>query len=148
MKNNTEHNRNEEHDWMKDVPGTEPFKAPEGYFDDLSDRISSRLTARTSPKPLFPRLAVVGSLAAVVIALFFYLNDSKDNNHPSTLAQESSIAIDELEENISLSDFDDNLIVETLVMNDASTDELNEWDDAEDYLIENNVELSLIISEL
>lgn len=148
MKNDSEHNRNEEQQWMKDAPRTEPFKAPEGYFEDLSDRISSRLNARTSPKPLFPRLAVVGSLAAVVIALFFYLNDSTENQHPTTLTQQTYISVDELEENVSLSEFDDNLIVETLVLNDASTDELEEWDEAEDYLIENNVELSLIISEL
>jgi hypothetical protein len=151
MKKEQQYDQGHEVDLLKNLPKQEAYKAPDGYFDSLEAKLSSRISGQPSPgmvRGLFPRLAMAVSLAIAALFVFLYVNDSNDNDHSHVTEKHVIMTVDELEDNVSLAEFDENLLVETIVLNDNTSGSTGGWNEAEDYLIENNVELSLIISEL
>ncbi|MFM6975876.1 MAG: hypothetical protein ACKOW2_03375 [Sphingobacteriaceae bacterium] len=82
-------NLNTEHDnWQEMAPKlakvdkTNPFKVPEGYFDNLADRIQHRVEQKPKMKviPLWARYAAAACLTlGLGLVLYLHLNQNKQN---------------------------------------------------------------------
>jgi len=89
---------NEEEYIRTKISGKTPFKVPEGYFEQLSQSVMSRLPEhQVAKKPtLFVRLRPVLYAAACLMAVIFsvtlYLNTSEGDQADSVIAKESSIS--------------------------------------------------------
>lgn len=138
------------------IPGIEqggptPFKVPDGYFDELTPRVMSRIHESESPAEKtptgFPIGRLVGfGLAAVLLGVFFFNpfgNQKLDmNTEFAEVANSSTLEFLMDEEDISI---DDLLAADLIDLEEES--ELGE-DAYLDYLIENEVELTTIVEEL
>ena len=83
---------NNEEDFLKSQIGTgNPFKVPEGYFDQLAQQVIDRLPEQQQPKPAMVRYLrpLLYAAACVCIALFgvtIYLNKNIDDNNQQQMA--------------------------------------------------------------
>lgn len=98
---------------MKHIPSSNIFKEPEGYFDDLFDKIHSKNKARKTRVMVY-RLAVAAVLV-IGISLAIFLPDSiSENNFQTQLDQEVELYINsgywEAEDVLVLSEDPDELL--------------------------------------
>lgn len=155
MKEQDRHNEDPIQPRQTGIPGLEkggptPFKVPEGYFDELTPRVMSKIhEAETSTKEEsagFPvwRLAGLG-LATLVIGLLIFNPFSKPADLSSQfaeVAESHSLEFLVAEADISI----DDLLAADLIELEEESD--SDEDAYLEYLIENEVELSTIVDEL
>lgn len=129
---------------LKQMAGNGPeFRAPEGYFDELPSAISERIARPVSDKGFFtlPRLVTVMSVVLVVAVAAFYLSSLQKEDQKAA----QYLTYDEVMESGYVSEFDEQMLY-LEVTSDQSYDQ--SYYEYKNYLIENNIELSLIMSEL
>lgn len=135
------------------MPKANSFTTPEGYFDNLASRIEEKTVAVKAVKKLSFKSAMVNQLAIaagfilfVVIsysALHFILGDRSD-------FRESDLSYATLIEN-EIHEFETDMIIEAINETAIEKTEQNEELNNEEiirYLIQENVSIDLIISEL
>ncbi|MEY4594434.1 MAG: hypothetical protein RIQ47_844 [Bacteroidota bacterium] len=116
-----------------------PYAVPEGYFEELPIAIQNRISS-TPKSPVFTRPVLALSIAAV-LAITFFLFRSGDVT-VTISADESPITVAELEESHLLFDLDEDLL--TAAYSEQLTESSEELKVVEDYLIENELDVSLI----
>jgi hypothetical protein len=137
---------------LKDIPKENPFRVPDGYFEDLADRITSATSViapvegkKTIAWRLKPYLAVAASvtLLAVIGYAAFHIFSSKGRNQVQmeltlneiNINYINDIDLQTLEEKVAASaPFD--------IMPDVSSDEII------DYLISENINILDIYEQL
>ncbi len=101
---------------LEDItPRKTPFTLPEGYFDNLPERLFARIQSSSAPtktRPIAsPPLKRIWSYAASIVLLFatcglLYYNDLSSIEHPYTYAEEySNDYFDQLYETLSIDDY-------------------------------------------
>ncbi len=124
-----------------------PFSVPEGYFEKLPIQIGDRIS--TSAKHSFPsfianlkrpRFAIpIGFASLVLIALVVLFSQKK-----LSVQHEKEISYDELENSSYFDSFDEDLLLGMVpTQNTEAAD-----DSLEQYLLDNNIEISQIENEL
>jgi len=136
------------------IPGKNPFKVPENYFEDVTRKIiSATVEAETSTEPevrkiglfrrLRPALAIAASVAVLVLlsytALRIFLPDNKNGKMPKISLKEISdsflddIDIQTLEENVDPTAFYDRVpevsnsdIIDYLILEKVEINEIYE----------------------
>jgi hypothetical protein len=82
---------------LDDIEKTPPFEAPEGYFNDLPDRIMDRIKSEEKPKQTFlqpwMKYAVAASVAILAVVLMVLNSPSEDASPETLLAEVSDEAI-------------------------------------------------------
>ncbi len=124
-----------------------PFSVPEGYFEKLPIQIADRISTSAKPSiPSFianlkrPRFAIpIGFASLVLIALVVLFSQKKLSVQP-----EKEISYDELENSSYFDSFDEDLLLGMVpIQNTEAAD-----DSLEQYLLDNNIEISQIENEL
>ena len=129
---------------LKEMAGNGPeFRVPQGYFDELPSAISERIARPVSAKGFFtlPRLITVMSVVVVVALAAFYLSSLQKEEQKTA----QYLTYDEMIESGFVSEFDEQMLY-LEVTSDQSYDQ--SYYEYKNYLIENNIELSLIMSEI
>ena len=115
---------------LRKMAGQGPeFRTPAGYFDQFPAAISERIAKPVTGKGIItmPRIAVLVPLMLVVVAAVYYLT------------------YDEIVSSGYVSDFDEQtLYLEATAVQTYDSD----YYEYKNYLIENNIDITLIISEL
>jgi hypothetical protein len=131
------------------IPGIEsspsnPFGIPEGYFNSLPGIINEKVTSRKAGFAdwmrliLRPRVAVpLFSMIVLIAVAFFYIGNKPDSD-------KSQLSCDDIKNNAFYHDIDEETIIESLNVSSANATE----DAYEEYLIENNIDLTLIEKRL
>lgn len=126
--------------------GKNLFSVPSGYFEDLPSEINSRITGR-QPRLIGwlnslqrPRIAIPLALATMIFlgGLYFY------TQRKIIYFPQNEFTAEELQNSVELQNIDEDLIV-NLLENSSSNDTINNF---EQYLIENNIDLTQIENEL
>jgi len=149
------------------IPRQHPYSVPEGYFEQLSDQASQMaqdIGVQRTPTVL--RLINVRSVAVaasiVIIAMLVWMNNFGDK--PEQLAS-NDISIDEMIdylENENSSGMDEDELVDELIEMETmlTAEEIQEEETLEilddevtaediiEYLLENNIDLTMIMNEI
>lgn len=142
MNHNNIHQTNDNR--LKQLAGTGPeFRVPEGYFDELPAHVSEKITNPAPEKGFisFPRLAAVLSVVLVIALTAFYLASLQKEDQKAA----QYLTYDEMIESGYVAQFDEQMLY-LEVTSDQTYDQ--SYYEYKNYLIENNIELSLIMSEL
>lgn len=123
-----------------------PFAVPEGYFENLPSTLAGKIATRKSKLESWlsslqrPRIAIPIAFATVFIlaGLFFY----KQQCIITPLIQE--LSADDLRNSSYIQSIDEELFVDVL----ASQIDLNMDESFEQYLIDNNIELTQLENKL
>lgn len=98
---------------MKNIPSQNIFKEPEGYFDDLFERIQSKNKARENRVMVY-RLAAAAVLAIGISLAIFLPGSISESNFQTQLDQEVELYINsgywEAEDVLVLSEDPDELL--------------------------------------
>lgn len=134
-----------------------PFKVPDGYFDELPANVISKIAEQKKEKAgsiikLFrPQIAIAASVVCIgLIAASQLLFNSSQNSTIETntstdfFAQLSDEDLGMLEENV----LPENLTAEILTTDEIPFDELQDEEAIIDYLIQNNVDVHIIANDL
>lgn len=164
----------DENDWMKEAPllaslnRQHPFKVPDGYFEELPVEIENKISFGNhpfqvnenyfeqlhqnilsatvgEPKPqakvikLRPSLIVITAIAAclIIFALFYFKSDSGKI--------ETAFNEEWTEENI-LAQVDESTLIEMISASSETTSN-DSAEEIEQYLLDNNIDLTEITSE-
>jgi len=129
------------------------FTVPDGYFDRLREDIKSSAgtgRGRIYRLPsMFPQVAVAAILLLSVISVSWYLlSQRKQETDKVTTA----FTYDDLMNSSLLLDYDDDVLYEHYISLQSEPEETSSQKPAttevNDYLIENEIDLNLIINEL
>ena len=148
MKNTKKYNHIQGQEDDQNWPSKNPYTAPDGYFEKLSSKISDEIhsgpvNAKISWFNVKSPLLKLAMVFVLISSLFFYL-DNKNDKEPNTYIV---LTVDEIYNSNLFDELDENVLIESYtVLPDVN--ERNASNDVEDFLINNNVELSLIINEL
>lgn len=130
------------------------FKTPENYFEllpiQISDRIQSGKSVRgTAATFVFTKLRLITTLAIVTCLIaggIFYLNLSNSGSKSELI-----LSSDDLINTGIVTEIDENLLIEEyaeLSTTSQESQKVAQNNSLEDYLIENNIDITLIINEL
>lgn len=142
MKNNDLHQPDDSR--LKQMAGSGPeFRVPDHYFDRLPSDISERMARPVAGNSFFslPRLVTVMSVVLVVALAAGYYQYRLQQSDKTV----QYFTYDEIINSVYVGEFDDQMLY-LEIANDPSFDQTDI--DYNNYLIENNVDLSLIMSEL
>lgn len=124
-----------------------PFAVPEDYFEKLPHIISDRISAtRKSAFPSFlvnlklPRFSIPIGIASIIIIAIVVLFSQKK----ITVQPEKEISCDDLKNSSYFESFDEDLLVGMIPAQDIEAAD----DSLEQYLIDNNIEISQIETAL
>ncbi|MBI2967147.1 MAG: hypothetical protein HYY40_04965 [Bacteroidetes bacterium] len=130
-----------------------PFAVPDGYFDGLAERILEKTRYHTPGRVrlLYPvtmrrtayaiAAALAGILVIIGITLFVY-----KIYKPLPKEQITHVTPADLIESPVMYEIDEDLIIENI--DDGNTESSGDEKDAEEYLINNNVDLNTLLNEL
>jgi hypothetical protein len=134
---------------LRNLPTSDFFNAPEGYFDSLSSNINDRIQENKSKTYIIPvfRPAFVGisfTLMIICISLLYFnsINSKTDNQ-----VQQESPSLDEIIESGYYLNFEEAVLAETLIDLPSKGDslQLNTQDqELENYLIQSMNETTLL----
>lgn len=123
-----------------------PFRVPEGYFNNLHERVAERVRAEDGALPELPKrkiylrpfLALAASISGLALIIYLVLQSIVGNRFQDdtyidlAMLDQTGIILDEL------------VLAETYSMDEESS--LTEWDeDAMTYLASNEVDLLLML---
>ena len=137
---------------LKNMSRENPFKAPEGYFDSFPTLISERIASQKS-KPgwiIFfqnvfqPKYVVALFVFAVAVTsgiIYF-------NRQPAANDQEIILSYEDLNSSNYIAQFDESDLIDAY-MADGNGDKSNESNtEIENYLLDNQTDISIIENEL
>lgn len=138
---------------LKSITKSNVFSVPENYFEKLPSAISGHIQANTHKPGLFSNsvvrwVSLTGMAVIILAAGMFYFNRSENTNPDPVLSSEQLVNSGEL------ATIDDALLYEELQSRKVSDTEAEELalregnEHFEEYLIENNTDINLIITEL
>ena len=128
------------------------FSVPENYFEklpiDITDRISSHAASEKKWLFAFPKLAILTAIVlAVSLTGSLYFINLKKTDIPQTI-----ITYEDLQSLEIADEFEDYMLIEHFLSlqteNPSENVSTNSQNKMNDYLIENNIDINLIISEL
>ena len=132
-------------DFDKSSPAN-PFEVPNNYFENLPSIVSERIVKRKSRLEIWlseiqrPRIAIPIAFATLIIlAGIFFMKQKSIVNH-----QSQEISVEDLRNSTYIQAIDEDLFVDVL----ASQKEITSDDSLEQYLIDNNIELTQIENNL
>jgi len=124
-----------------------PFEVPDNYFDKLPSALNERITSRKNgfrewlASITSRRIAIPLALATVVIvASLFYFKKNNDEIKKETY----QISADDLKNSTYIESIDEEMFVDILASQNINTTD----DSLEQYLIDNNIDLSQIENNL
>jgi hypothetical protein len=122
-----------------------PFEVPANYFENLPNIVSEKITSRKKSSSIVirilrPAVLVPLSFAAIITIFFIYLSSVKNISTPS----EKEFTADDLKNSTYFQSIDEDLLVEMLPMEYTIASE----DSLEQYLIDNNIDISQLENEL
>jgi hypothetical protein len=131
----------------------EHFKVPEGYFDSLPTIIQQRIIDEKKKRiswgevvdGIFFRPKYALALTSVAILIVFSINYF--NRPISVQPVVAEISASEISSSTYFADVDETLLAEAVAMHIATTEEQKETS-LEDYLIENNIDISQLTEHL
>jgi hypothetical protein len=134
-----------------------PFTVPDHYFDTLHASIQDRISAENQPPAWVvwlaaltqPRVSV--SLAAACVVLLFVVNNISDNSRTTQpVVALNEVTLDDLDVSGYLDAIGESEVVESYLTSGAGTADpvTDEQKALENYLLENNIDLSSLINEL
>ena len=129
-----------------------PFQVPENYFSALPTLVQQRIIDGKKKRPVFgkwisislrPKYAL--AFAAVIILLIFGI---KYITKPTTLhAPEKYLSMEELQSSSYLAELDESMLIDVLEQQ-TNSDEVNDNDTLEQYLMDNGIDISQIENNL
>jgi hypothetical protein len=145
---------------LSEIPKYNPFTVPANYFEELPSIIQEKCI-KSPARPswiswLFrPRLAIAAAVLAAALAFFLtreWNDETRNNTTPvamtDTLQNDTIISANE---EIALYSVDESLLIESVSSEQvAQVDDKPKGNntDIEDYLVENNIDVGSIVSEL
>ncbi|MBK7888001.1 MAG: hypothetical protein IPJ86_12145 [Bacteroidetes bacterium] len=148
-----------ENEELKDAPllrslqHVDLFKAPEGYFDDLSSAIQNKISQGDAPKTstVYSWKPVFAIVSVLVIALMigYFKKEAGNTEKMQVATMEEQFSCDDLIESNYYLEIDELLIAEAMEDADATsltTDTISDLE-IEDYLIQSADEI-LLTNEL
>jgi hypothetical protein len=98
----------------------QPFKVPDGYFDDFEYRLKRRIVLAKRKQTRTLIVSMFGIAAAIVIAVLLYAQSPKLllNMH----GKHNSVASEYIVINLSSDDFDENELIEYIKEQDINVD--------------------------
>jgi len=133
--------------------GENPFRVPEGYFDSLPTVIQHRITEQNKKRSripgwasllLRPRLSL--ALAALIILLVFGIRYFTRTT--TIVAQENSVSSEEIQNSICFSDLDESVMIDALEQQPNKNMNTKDDNSLEQYLIDNDVDISQLENHL
>ncbi len=139
--------------WEKNIPKNEVFQTPPAYFDNLPLQIINRLEQNRQPSSVFGisgfakiSIAAVMSVVLLISGWYFFSDNS------GSRMQQQAFSYDELLNSGLVYDFENRLLIEHYFQTtqiDSSGNAIPDNDQSiNNYLIENDTDISLIINEL
>jgi hypothetical protein len=123
-----------------------PFDVPEGYFDRLPEMIRDRIATKERGKIKFLRPVLATSLAAACVVLLLVTRPSQPDGGVQPV-NGGSLTAQELGASTLFGSMDEQMLIEMLEEKNAQALP-GETEDAENYLIDNHIELDQITNEL
>ena len=132
-----------------------PFSVPQNYFDSLSMIIQERVAETKESRwaeylnilrqgLLNPRL----SLALGIVVILVTVGINKFYYNPISTAPMTSLTYEDIKNSHYLNEIDEELLIETLSAQEVSASEQNNpTSEIENYLIDNNVDVTQITNE-
>jgi len=155
MKSRDSINHNEdfsENDVLSGLKRKDVFSVPANYFEklpiEISDKISSQKTAEKGVLFTFPKLVMAAAvvIAVIVTGSMYYLNSGKSEKSQVVLTY------DDLIQSGIAYEYDDLMLMEHYYSfqngDNPVNDSANVHNSMNDYLIEDNIDITLIINEL
>ncbi|MBI5541175.1 MAG: hypothetical protein HY951_14005 [Bacteroidia bacterium] len=128
-----------------------PFKVPEGYFENFAERVMQQIDSETRLAPKVTmwntwkgRVAVAASVLIVSISsigIYQYTQKPQINN--INIAETAKVTITADTSDAELSFVDENQIVDVITTNNFTEIKV-EGDDIIDYLVDDDVDMNLI----
>lgn len=158
--NNMQHSENQELEnsapRLFGMKRENPFSTPEGYFDDLSSRVISRIAEEKQVKQTVwrsifqPRTAIAASLLAIGLAVatkYVFFNQTEPKETATAEELFAQLSEDDLE---GLSDelFMEDVLTEVVHEERIPFENLDDEEAIIDYLMENNIDLMTLSNEL
>ena len=134
---------------LRNLPSSDFFNAPDGYFDNLSSKIQDRIQNNKSKTYIIPifRPAFVGISFTLMIICISLLYFNSINKKAAYQAQQVTPSLDEIIDNGYYLHFEEAILAETLcdMSSKGDTIQLNDQDlELENYLIQSMNETTLI----
>ena len=134
---------------LRNLPTSDFFTAPEGYFDSLSSKIQDRIQENKSKTYIIPvfRPAFVGISFTLMIICISLLYFNSINKKAEYQAQKEATSLDEIIESGYYLNFEEAVLAETLcdMPSKSDTTQLNTQDqELENYLIQSINETTLL----
>ncbi|MBP6513470.1 MAG: hypothetical protein KA347_12455 [Bacteroidia bacterium] len=134
---------------LRNLPTSDFFTAPEGYFDSLSSKIQDRIQENKSKTYIIPvfRPAFVGISFTLMILCISLLYFNSINKKAEYQVQQESPSLDEIIESGYYLNFEEAVLAETLcdMPSKSDTTQLNTQDqELENYLIQSINETTLL----
>ncbi|MBK7966026.1 MAG: hypothetical protein IPK10_12590 [Bacteroidetes bacterium] len=134
---------------LRNLPTSDFFNAPEGYFDNLSSKIQDRIQENKSKTYIIPifRPAFVGISFTWMIICISLLYFNSINSKTDNQAQQDSPSLDEIIDSGYYLDFEEAVLAETLcdMPSKGDTTQQNTQDiELENYLIQSMNETTLL----
>lgn len=130
---------------------TNVFHTPEGYFEKFPGNLADHIHAVPSSRTFFTTrqyILAVTAMIAVIAGVLYFVNFTDEKTSEPKLTSEEIIdsgILADMDEFILIEAFQSELNQDTGILD---TDTLAGTTDFEDYLIENNTDIILIINEL
>ena len=134
---------------LRNLPTSDFFNAPDGYFDSLSSNIQDRIQENKSKTYIIPifRPAFVGISFTLMIICISLLYFNSINKKAEYQAQQEAPSLDEIIDSGYYIDFEEAVLAETLcdMPSKSDTTQLNNQDlELENYLIQSMNETTLL----
>ncbi|HKR07260.1 MAG TPA: hypothetical protein VJY62_21680 [Bacteroidia bacterium] len=137
---------------LKNMSRENPFKVPDGYFESFPTIITERITSQRSKpawiiflKNVFQPKYVVAMLvfaAALTSGVVYF------NQHPAATDREIILSYDDLNNSNYIAQFDESDLIDAY-LSGANADKSNESNtEIENYLLDNQTDISIIENEL
>lgn len=134
---------------LRNLPTSDFFNAPDGYFDSLSSKIQDRIQENKSKTYIIPifRPAFVGISFTLMIICISLLYINSINKNAAYQVQQETPSLDEIIDSGYYLDFEEAVLAETLcdMPSKSDTTQLNTQDlELENYLIQSMNETTLL----
>ncbi len=134
---------------LRNLPTSDFFNAPEGYFDNLSSKIQDRIQENKSKSYIIPvfRPAFVGISFTLMIICISLLYFNSINKKAEYQVQQEVPSLDEIIDSGYYLNFEEAVLAETLIDLPSKSDslQLNTQDqELENYLIQSMNETTLL----
>jgi len=102
---------------LEDINKTNPFKVPDGYFDNLTDNIMSKIKEEETKKPKvlhfnFDKFKRFASIAAIVLLSLFVFTPERTEFNNSYDTEFAELEAEELMYLFSASEIEDYIVSE------------------------------------